>query len=145
MRRQDRQSTALQVGADQAGDEFDRRRIECDVGLIEYPQRPPFVNQSRQRNAPFLPLREVAAGQFLASGEPDQLQRIKRGAFVEVFIGEMRRRQQVLQRRQLLLDGVVMAEVAQLAPIVLAERTDRFAAPANFTGRWMRKAAKNAQ
>ena len=64
---QDGQSAALQMGADQFGDELDRRRVERHVGFIEDPQRTFLIDQTCQCRPSFLPLRKVAAGQIFAS------------------------------------------------------------------------------
>ena len=58
-------------------------------------------------------------------------QRLQRRARIECCVGQVGCGQQVFQRRQFVLDGVVVAEVAQLATIVLAQFADQAAAPAH--------------
>jgi hypothetical protein len=70
------QATALQVAGNDAGQPVDRSHIECNEGFIEYPQRALFLDQSGQRDPALLALRQVFAGEVLAAGEADLLQRI---------------------------------------------------------------------
>jgi hypothetical protein len=124
---QHRQPAALQVGADQAGDDLDRRLVERHVGLIEDPQRASLMHQPGKRGASLLPLRQIAAGEILAAAQPDLFERVDRCVLVECFLRQLRRREQVFERRQFLLDRVVVAEVAEFAAEFLAELADRLA------------------
>jgi hypothetical protein len=53
---QDSQTAALQMRTDQAGDQFDRGRVERHIRFIEHPQRAPFMYQTGERGAALLPL-----------------------------------------------------------------------------------------
>jgi hypothetical protein len=77
------QSAALQVSANQAGDELDCGPVERHVGFIEYPQGTLFMHQASERRAPLLPLRQIAASEILAAVQSDQFKRIERGFLVE--------------------------------------------------------------
>ena len=50
MRGQECQAAALQMCADQSGDQFDGGAIQCNIGLVEYPQGAPFINQAGERD-----------------------------------------------------------------------------------------------
>ena len=126
------QSAALQVRADQADDDADRRRIKRHVGLIENPQGLAVMHQARQGGPAFLPLRQVATGEILAAGKAEGLQRLEGGVLVERLLSQMRGAEQVFQRAQLIFDRVGVPEVEDFAPVGFAQTADRLALPADF-------------
>ena len=77
---QHRHAAALQVAGNDARQPVDRSSVEGDEGFIEYPQRAFFLDQPGQCDAPLLALRQIFAGEILASGKADALS----GCFIRV-------------------------------------------------------------
>ncbi len=115
------QAAALQVAGDDAGQPIDSRYIEGDEGFVEHPERAAFLDQAGQRDAALLALRQVFAGQILASGQANLLQRVERVVFRQVLVGQVGRGEQVLERGQFFLDGVQVAEIAQVGAEIVAD------------------------
>ena len=88
MRGQECQAAALQMCADQSGDQFDGGAIQCNIGLVEYPQGAPFINQAGERDPALLPLREITAGQGFATSQSDLLKGIECTAFIKRLISQ---------------------------------------------------------
>ena len=108
--------------------------VEGREGFVEDPQGRRSEVQAGQRDATLLALRQVFAGEVFAAGQTDLFQRVEGVVFRQGFVGQVGRGEEVFERGQFFLDGVQVAEIAQVGAEIVAITPDGLPFPANFSG-----------
>ena len=90
-------------------------------------------------------MRQILAGEVFAAGQTDLLQRVQCIVLGQRFVGQSGGGEQVFERRQFFLDGVEVAEVAEVGAKLVAAFANRLALPANLARFWRQQADQHAQ
>src|SRR4051812_8440690 len=132
-----------EVAADQLFGVRHRSRIERRERLVEQPERHRCRHlQARQRRAPAQALRELAH-RNIRHGESRQGRAQCLGRLRQA--GELAGDSEILGRRELVLHRRRMAEINEMARIILAQSRDRLAVPAHLAAGRRQKSAENAK
>src|SRR3954468_3277261 len=131
MRRVDHDAAAVHLFSHEAIENRDAFGVEGGKRLVEEPQRRLGHEQARERRAPALALRELAHRQ-LRYAEPlePRGERFHRRTSAGKTTADL----EVLARREIVFHRGCVADVDQLARVILSQAADRLALPAHLAG-----------
>src|SRR3954466_1388243 len=142
MRRVDHGAAAVHLFSHEAIENRDAFGVEGGKRLVQEPQRRLGHEQARERRAPALTLRELAHRQ-LRYAEP--LERRGERFHAAILAGKATADLEVLARREIVLHRGCVADVDELARVVLSEAADGLALPAHLAGARPGEAAQDPQ